>query len=102
MKTEYDTMAREELVALLDRRDVEEGQGTRLRYAGQRLPWHIVGKVKPRQQRIDNGVSFRADEGPQHNLIVEGENLQGMVSLYRYRGQIDRDIRKPLSPLRDS
>jgi hypothetical protein len=45
MNAEYDTMAREDLVELLRRRDVEEGQGTRLRYAGQRLPWHIVGKV---------------------------------------------------------
>jgi len=95
MSAEYDNMPREELLALLRRRDVEEGQGTRLRYAGQRLPWHIVGKVKPRQQRIDNGVSFQPDEGQHQNLIMEGENLQAMVSLYRYRGQIDLILTDP-------
>lgn len=95
MSADYDTMTRDELVALLQRRDMEEGQGTRLRYAGQRLPWHIVGKIKPRQQRIDNGVSCRPDEGPINNLIVEGENLQAMVSLYRYRGQVDLILTDP-------
>ena len=88
MSADYDTLPREELLQLLRRRDSEEGQGTRQRYAGQRLPWHIVAKVKPRQQRIDNGVSEFAEDVPQ-SLILEGENLQAMVSLYRYRGQID-------------
>ena len=35
------------------------------------------------------------ERGPGPNLIVEGENLQAMVSLYRYRGQIDLILTDP-------
>ena len=81
--SDYENLPKEELVELLRRRDREEGQGTRLRYAGQRVPWHIIRKVQPRQQRIDNKLSVGPEEEQSRNLLLEGENLQAMVSLYR-------------------
>jgi adenine-specific DNA-methyltransferase len=95
MEAEYDNVSQAELVALLKRRDAEEGQGTRLRYSGQRAPWHIVRKVQPRQQRIDKKLSVGREDIQSRNLILEGENLQGMVSLYRYRGQVDLILTDP-------
>lgn len=91
----YDDLTREELLELLARRDREEGQGTRLRYAGQRLPWHIVRQVQPRRWRIDYKLSYKAEEGYSDNLILEGENLQAMVSLYKYRNQVDLILTDP-------
>lgn len=95
MDAQYDDLPQAELVDLLKRRDAEEGQGTRMHYAGQRVPWHIVRKVQPRQQRIDNKVSFGTEMAQSRNLIIEGENLQAMVSLYRYRGQVDLILTDP-------
>ncbi len=95
MNPDYEALPHEELIELLRRRDAEEGQGTRLRYAGQRVPWHIIRKVQPRQQRIDNKISVGPEEEQSRNLILEGENLQAMVSLYRYRGQVDLILSDP-------
>lgn len=95
MEADYNDLTQAELVALLKRRDAEDGQGTRLRYAGQRVPWHIVRKVQPRQQRIDNKISSGNETDQSSNLILEGENLQAMVSLYRYRGQVDLILTDP-------
>ncbi len=95
MDADYDHLTQAELVSLLKRRDAEEGEGTRLRYAGQRVPWHIVRTVQPRQQRIDNKVSVGTEAEQSRNLILEGENLQAMVSLYRYRGQVDLLLTDP-------
>ena len=95
MEADYDNLTPAELIALLKRRDSEEGEGTRLRYAGQRVPWHIVRTVQPRQQRIDNKVSVGTETEQSRNLILKGENLQAMVSLYRYRGQVDLPLTDP-------
>lgn len=91
----YDDLTVEELRTLLSRRDREEGQGTRLRYAGQRLPWHIVRQVKPRRWRIDPKLSIGTEDEQTDNLVLEGENLQAMVSLYRYRNQVDLILTDP-------
>lgn len=91
----YDDLTPEELRDLLVRRDREEGQGTRLRYAGQRLPWHIVRQVQPRRWRIDTKLSYGSEEEQAGNLVLEGENLQAMVSLYRYRNQVDLILTDP-------
>jgi len=95
MAFNYEDLPQEELVKLLRQRDSEEGQGTRLRYAGQRVPWHLIRQVQPRQQRIDNRVSVGPEELQSRNLILEGENLQAMVSLYKYRGQVDLILTDP-------
>src|SRR5689334_19220043 len=85
----YDELRREELIRLLEQRDADERSGIRLSYSGQAPPWQIVRKVQPRQQRIDRKLSFGSEDHQAANLILEGENLQAMVSLYKYRGQID-------------
>jgi adenine-specific DNA-methyltransferase len=95
MEAAYENWSVAELADLLRRRDAEEGAGTRLRYAGQRVPWHIVRKVQPRQQRIDKKLSVGDEQAQSRNLILEGENLQALVSLYRYRGQVDLMLTDP-------
>jgi hypothetical protein len=83
----YQELRREELLKLLEQRDAEEGGGIRITYKGQRPPWQIVRMVKPRRQKIDTKLCFGSEEEQSCNLIVEVENLQAMVALYKYRGQ---------------
>lgn len=91
----YDELRREELIKLLTERDADETGGIRIAYPGQTPPWQIVRKVQPRRQRIDKKLSYGSEEQQTENLIVEGENLQAMVSLYKYRGQVDLIIADP-------
>jgi adenine-specific DNA-methyltransferase len=91
----YDDLRREELIRLLESRDAEEAGGIRLAYKGQTPPWQIVRQVKPRRQKIEKKLSVGSEDDQACNLIVEGENLQAMVSLYKYRGQIDLIIADP-------
>lgn len=91
----YEALSREELLHALMRRDADEAGGLRLHYKGQTLPWRIVRMVKPRRQKIEPKLCIGSEEDQACNLIVEGENLQAMVSLYKYRGQVDLIIADP-------
>lgn len=91
----YDGLRREELIQLLEQRDADEAGGIRLSYKGQTPPWRIVRMVQPRRQQIDRKLSVGGEEDQSGNLLMEGENLQGMVSLYKYRGQVDLILTDP-------
>ena len=93
--TKYDELSREQLLKVLLERDAAEEGGIRLTYTGQAPPWQIVRRVQPRRQKIDRKLSKGGEEDQAANLIMEGENLQGMVSLYKYRGQVDLILTDP-------
>src|SRR5665213_925592 len=92
---DYEAFSREELIRLLRDRDADEAGGLRLHYKGQTPPWRIVRRVQPRRQKIEQKLSFGSEEEQVSNLIVEGENLHAMVSLYKYRGQVDLILTDP-------
>jgi adenine-specific DNA-methyltransferase len=81
-------------------RNVEEEKennnfGIRITYNGRTAPWHIVRKVKPRAQNIIEELSIGSEDDQASNMVIEGENLQAMVSLYKYRGQVDLIVTDP-------
>lgn len=90
-----DKLSREDLIRLLIERDGEDLGGIRLTYPGQAPPWQIVRRVQPRSQRIEAKLCGGTEQEQAENLIVEGENLQALVSLYKYRGQVDLVITDP-------
>jgi adenine-specific DNA-methyltransferase len=92
---DYETFTREELLRLLRSRDAEESGGLRFTYKGQTPPWRIVRRVQPRRQRIEAKLSCGSEDEQSCNAIIEGENLQAMVSLYKYRGQVDLILTDP-------
>ncbi|MFT8242425.1 site-specific DNA-methyltransferase [Roseomonas sp. BN140053] len=91
----YNSLKREDLIRLLVDRDADDAGGLRLRYKGQTPPWRIVRKVQPRRQKIEPRLSAGPESAQSANLILEGENLQAMVSLYKYRGQVDLVLTDP-------
>ena len=91
----YGKLSREELIRLLMERDGDDLGGIRMSYPGQRPPWQIVRQVKPRSQKIERKLSHGSEIEQSENLIIEGENLQALVSLYKYRGQVDLILTDP-------
>ena len=94
-ETGYDTFSREDLLRVLRERDLEEQGALRLHYRGETPPWQIVRRVRPRCQKIEPRLSCGLEAEQASNLLIEGDNLQSMVSLYKYRGQVDLVLTDP-------
>lgn len=91
----YDDLSREDLLRILTERDAEEQGALRLHYGGETPPWQIVRRVRPRCQKIEPRLSCGSESEQAANLLIEGDNLQSMVSLYKYRGQVDLVLTDP-------
>jgi adenine-specific DNA-methyltransferase len=85
-------LTREELIALLTER--VEG-GVKLEFAGKSNARRLARKVRPRVQRTMKKYGLGTPEAQSRNLVLEGDNLQAMVTLYRERGQVDLILTDP-------
>lgn len=63
--------------------------GIRLDFPGKRSVRTLLGKLRPRSQRRLPQYCAGSEDAQLRNLLIEGDNLQVMASLYRYRGQVD-------------
>lgn len=70
-------------------------EGIRIAFAGKDNAKRLARKVQPRTSRRVAKLSLGSDEEQAANLVIEGENLQAMVSLYRERGGIDLILTDP-------
>lgn len=93
--TAYGKLSRDELIRILLERDGADLGGIRMTYAGQTPPWQIVRRVEPRSQKLEAKLSVGPEEDQSSNVLMEGENLQALVSLYKYRGQVDLILTDP-------
>lgn len=92
---DYAKLSRDDLIRLLLERDGDNGGGIRLTYPGQTPPWQIIRQLKPRSQRIERKLCIGDEANQSENMLIEGENLQALVSLYKYRGQVDLVLTDP-------
>ena len=69
--------------------------GITLSFNGKRTAQVIERKVMPRIIRVNRKLSFNAEQSIGKNILVDGENLQAMVTLYKYKGQIDLIVTDP-------
>jgi adenine-specific DNA-methyltransferase len=69
--------------------------GIVLNFHGKRTAQEIDKKVRPRQTRVIKELCEGSPEAQARNMIIEGENLQAMVTLYKERGQVDLIITDP-------
>ena len=96
---DYEQLARSALIRLLQEHDDaarDAGKdGIVMSYTGRTAPWQIIRQVKPRLTKIIK-KSSTGDEARQcQNEIWDGENLAAMVTLYKYRGQVDLILTDP-------
>lgn len=69
--------------------------GVALSFHGKRTVLEIVKKVRPRVMRREPKLHVGDPEAQSNNLLIEGENLQAMVTLYKYRGIVDLILTDP-------
>jgi adenine-specific DNA-methyltransferase len=55
----------------------------------------IARRVRPRVMRRESRLHVGPAKQQSRNLLVEGENLQAMVTLYKFRGLIDLILTDP-------
>jgi adenine-specific DNA-methyltransferase len=69
--------------------------GIVMNYTGRTAPWQIIRQVKPKLSRILKKYSVGDEKSQSENEIWDGENLSTMVTLYKYRGQVDLIVTDP-------
>jgi len=85
-------MSKEDLIEVI--RSMIDG-GVSINFHGKRFSHEVYKKVRPRQTIIKKDLSFGEPEAQARNLLIEGENLQAMVTLYKERGQVDLILTDP-------
>lgn len=91
-ETELSKLSREELERLAKSMMTS---GVALSFHGKRSAMQIAKKVRPRQTRREPKLHVGSPEAQSKNMLIEGENLQAMVTLYKYRGQVDLIVTDP-------
>ncbi|CAH0197065.1 hypothetical protein SRABI98_01909 [Microbacterium sp. Bi98] len=71
------------------------GAGVNLSFPGKILARQIGRRVRPRNQRSIQKYSHGDEHGRARNVLIEGDNLQALASLYRERGQVDLILTDP-------
>lgn len=96
---DYEQLPRAALVRMLQEHDAalaDAGKnGIVMSYTGRAAPWQIIRQVKPKLHRIIKKISFGEETAQSENEIWDGENLSAMVTLYKYRGQVDLVVTDP-------
>ncbi|WP_368647341.1 site-specific DNA-methyltransferase [Castellaniella ginsengisoli] len=96
---DYEQLPRAALIQLLRQHDEARANvgkdGIIMSYTGRTAPWQIIRQVKPKLSRIIKKSSVGAERYQAANEIWDGENLSTMVTLYKYRGQIDLVLTDP-------
>lgn len=87
-----DFLDKEDLLKIL--KNMVNG-GVSLSFYGKRTAEEIYKKVRPRVTRVNRKLCVGTEEQQSRNIILEGENLQGMVTLYKYREQVDLILTDP-------
>jgi adenine-specific DNA-methyltransferase len=96
---DYEQLPRSALIKLLqeyEASDLAAGRdGIIMNYTGRTAPWQIIRQVKPKLTCISEECSIGSEEEQTENEIWDGENLSTMVTMYKYRGQIDLILTDP-------
>jgi adenine-specific DNA-methyltransferase len=92
IERELDDLTREELVELLT--ESAEG-GIHIDFSGKARARELYRRVRPRVARTLRSYSVGTEEDQAKNLLIEGDNLQAMATLFRDRGQVDLVLADP-------
>lgn len=71
------------------------GAGVNLSFPGKQVARQISRRVQPRTQRTLKKYGQGSEDQRSRNLVLEGDNLQALASLYKERGKIDMILTDP-------
>ncbi len=89
---DLELLAKDELIDLL-REKVDAG--VKVSFPGKALSRRIARRVRPHVQKTIAKYGAGSDEERAQNLLIEGDNLQALVTLYRERGHVDLILTDP-------
>jgi adenine-specific DNA-methyltransferase len=92
MELGLELLSRDELIELLEAQ--HEG-GIRIDFSGKANARKLARRVRPRIVRTIKKYSAGGADDQARNLVIEGDNLQAMVTLFRERGQVDLILTDP-------
>src|SRR3954454_22391103 len=69
--------------------------GIKILFSGKANAERIARLVKPRTLREIASLSLGSEEEKNKNLVIEGDNLIAMATLYQYHGKVDLIIADP-------
>ncbi len=84
-------LSREELLELVEAQQA----GIRINFPGKDVARQLARRVRPRVSRVITKHSAGSPEEQALNTVIEGDNLQALVTLYRERGQVDLILTDP-------
>lgn len=85
-------LSREELIALIEER---QEAGVKIAFSGKANARKLARLVRPRVLKGVKTLSVGDPEAQALNTVIEGDNLQAMVTLYRERGKVDLILTDP-------
>ncbi len=96
---DYEQLPRSALIRMLQEHEAanrEAGKnGIVMSYTGRTAPWQIIRQVKPKLHSIIKKHCVGDETSQALHEIWDGENLSTMVTLYKYRGQVDLILTDP-------
>jgi hypothetical protein len=85
-------LSRDQLLELLE----AAGQdGIRIAFSGKANARGLARAVRPRVVKTIPAAGYGDDVDRAHNVLIDGDNLQSMVTLYKERGRVDLIITDP-------
>jgi adenine-specific DNA-methyltransferase len=85
-------LSRDELIELLEA--IGEG-GIHIDFSGKANARKLYRRVRPRVSRTLKKYSAGSEEDQAKNVVIEGDNLQAMATLFKDRGQVDLILADP-------
>ncbi|MFK0250054.1 site-specific DNA-methyltransferase [Amycolatopsis azurea] len=89
---DLELLSKDELIELLRER---AEAGVKLSFPGKATARRITRRVRPRVQRTIARYGAGSEEDRAANLLIEGDNLQTLATLYRERGHVDLILTDP-------
>src|SRR6185312_4491325 len=69
--------------------------GIKILFSGKANAQQVARNVKPRTLKEVSELSISNEEEKNQNIVIEGDNLMSMITLYQYHGKVDLIITDP-------
>lgn len=92
---DLDLLSKDELIEVIGRLQGESEPGVKLSFPGKATARRITRRVRPRVQRTIAKYGAGTDVERAKNLLIEGDNLQALATLYKERGNVDLILTDP-------
>ena len=91
-RTVLSQLSHDDLVELVE---AHQEAGIRINFSGKANARNLARRVRPRTLREVKKYGAGDEDDRARNLVIEGDNLQAMATLYRDRGQVDLVLADP-------